>query len=164
MLHPDRNKNSISNLQEGHIYNSGWEHRHQCSEATGLALIWTLNTKTVTKQQGTQGATGIKPSKASVPCVYACGSFYWAPEQAASLLVPMKAPAMPLMPAAASLADLANVAVATQQARKMAAKTRPRQKQAACLEVSTLRRAALLMALTRTVSLLMVLTNKALKS
>ena len=54
-----------------------------------------------------------KPSKASVPCVYPCGSFYWDPEQAASLLMPTQAPAMALMPAAASLADLAKMEVAT---------------------------------------------------
>ena len=98
-----------------------------------------------------------------------CGSFYWAPEQAASLLVPMQAPAVALMLAAASLADLAKLEVATlPTTRRMAPKTRPRQKQAASLEVSTLRKATLLIALTRTltrtVSLLMVSTNKALES
>ena len=119
-----------------------------------------MNTKTVTKQQDKQVATGVKPSKASVPCVYPCGSFYWAPEQAASLLVPMQAPAVALMPAASSLADLAKMEMATlQTTRKMAPKTKPRQKQAASLEVSTL-----LIALTRTVWLLMVSTNKALES
>ena len=124
-----------------------------------------MNTKTVTKQKDKQVETGVKPSKASVPCVYPCGSFYWAPEQAASLLVPMQAPAVALMLAAASLADLAEIEVATlPTTRKMAPKTRPRQKQAASLEVSTLRKATLLIALTRTVSLLVVSTNKALES
>ena len=97
--------------------------------------------------------------------MYPCGSFYWAPEQAASLLVQMQAPAMALMPAVASMADLAKMEVATlPTTRSMAPKTRPRQKQAASLEVSTLRTATLLIALMRTVSLLMVLANKALES
>ena len=96
--------------------------------------------------------------------MYPCGSFYWAPEQAASLLVPMQAPAMALMPAAASLAGLAKMEVAHEEARKMAANTRPRQKQPALVVLSMLKKAALLMALTRTMSFLVVLRNKALES
>ena len=96
------------------------------------------------------------------PCGSSSGQ---TPEQAASLLVPMQAPAVALMLAAASLADLAKMEMATlPTTRRMAPKTRPRQKQAASLEVSTLRKATLLIALTTTVSLLMVSTNKALES